>query len=158
MLKISVFGLFMAAIPEAFLFTFGVYILVNEPFNYRRIAITGLLTGVATYFVRLLPLFPGSNMIFITLISTVLLVYINKIYIIRALSSFLTLLIIRLITEWLNLLVLIEVLKMDLNELADQPLMKTIAFLPSVLVFAVVIVTICLMKRKNNRVNSDVFD
>ncbi len=97
-------------------------------------------------------------MIFITLISTVLLVYINKIYIIRALSSFLTLLIIRLITEWLNLLVLIEVLKMDLNELADQPLMKTIAFLPSVLVFAVVIVTICLMKRKNNRVNSDVFD
>jgi len=151
MLKISVFELFVAVIPEAFIFIFGVYVLANIPFDYKKIVISGLAAGIATYIIRLLPLFPGANMIFVILVTTTLLVLINKIYIIQAISSFLILMVIRLITEWLNLLVLIEVFNIDTNFV--NPISKTLSFLPSIVLFLFVVVGIYILKRRRSQVS-----
>ena len=156
MLKISVFELFVGVIPEAFIFVFGAYVLSQIPFDYGRIVVTGLITGVATYFIRLLPIFPGINIIFVSVVFISSLVLINKIYIMKAVSSFVFLLMIRLITEWLNLIVLSEVLYLDLNELAKNPVSKTLSFLPSVLVFFLVVAAIYFIKqKKKNKENTN---
>jgi len=157
MLKISLFELFWAVIPEAFIFIFGVYILSNKPFEYKKIIISGLAAGIATYLIRLLPLFPGANMFFVILVSTTLLVLINKIYIIQAISTFLILMVIRITTEWLNLFVLFELLNLELDPNID-PVNKTLLFFPSIILFLVIVVAIYFIKRRRSKRNSNVFD
>ncbi|HHY81411.1 MAG TPA: hypothetical protein GX505_01890 [Clostridiales bacterium] len=157
MLKISIFELFWAVIPEAFIFIFGVYIMTNKPFEYKRIMVSGLAAGIATYLIRLLPLFPGANMFFVILISTALLVAVNKIYIIQAISSFLTLVVVRIATEWLNLFVLFELLHIKLDPNID-PVHKTLLFIPSMILFLLIVVAIYFIKRRRSKKISNVSD
>lgn len=151
MLKISIFELFVAVIPEVFTFVIGAYILANEKFCGKRIIIIGLLSGIATYFVRLLPIFPGGNILFSILIMVSLLVIIGRLETMKAITSTLMLFVVRLITEWLNIMFLVQVFHRTLEEVDKDPITKTLSFIPSVVLFALIIFTIYLIKRKKKK-------
>ena len=136
MLRISLFELFAAVIPEVYIFVIGTYILTNEKFQTKRMILIGLLTGMITYFVRLLPIFPGANILFSILIVSTLFIVIGRLEVMKVVPSILLLFVIRLVTEWLNIIFLISVLHLDLNVLADDPIKKTLSFLPSIVLFA----------------------
>lgn len=152
MLKISIFELFVALIPETFIFIFGAYVLSNTRFDYKKIIITGLIAGFATYLIRLLPIFPGVNMIFVILVIPLLLVVINHIEIMKAIPSVLLLLITRLGTETLNIILLDSVLQMKMEELTNDPIKKTLFGMPSLLLFALVIFIFYRIKYVRNKV------
>ena len=128
MIKISIFELFVALIPETFIFVLGVYI------------------------VRLLPIFPGVNIFFVILVIPLLLVVINHIEIMKAISSVLLLLITRLGTETLNIILLDSVLQMKMEELTNDPIKKTLFGMPSLLLFALVIFIFYRIKYVRNKV------
>jgi hypothetical protein len=158
MLKISIFELFVAVIPEVFVFVIGAYILANEKFHGKRIIVIGLLSGIVTYFVRLLPIFPGGNILFSILIMASLLVFIGRLETMKAIASVLLLFVIRLITEWLNIMILVQVFHMPLQEFIKDPVTKTLSFMPSIIFFALIILIIYLLKQKKKKADTNESD
>ncbi len=148
MLKISIFEIFFAAMPEVYVLIIGAYLLAGEKLNARRILVIGLLAGISTYLVRLLPIFPGGNILFSLLIDSFLLIAIGKIEVLKAIPSVLLVIIIRLTTEILNVILLIEAFHMDLDVLSGDPVKKTVAFLPSLILFITIILVIYLRKKR----------
>jgi hypothetical protein len=154
MLKISVFELFAAVIPEVFIFVIGAYILANEKFYGKRIVVIGLLSGIVTYFVRLLPIFPGANLLFSILTMSSLLIFVGKLEVMKSIASVLTLFVVRIITEWINIILLVQVFHMTLERLNKDPITKTLVFMPSIIIFALIILIMYLSKRRKKKAAS----
>ncbi|NLC42984.1 MAG: hypothetical protein GX783_01745 [Clostridiales bacterium] len=146
--------IFIAILPEVFVFITGAYILANRKFNFKRIILIWLIASTITYFVKLLPIFPGSNILFSILVMAILLVTIEKMEVMKAIRSILPLFIIRLVTEALNILVLVAIFHVDLVIFADDPVKKTLAFIPSLLLFISIILTIYMLKRRSMKVGT----
>lgn len=139
MLKLSLWEIFLGAIPEDIIFVFGVYVLTNTVINKKKILITGILSGILVYLVRLLPIYMGVHLLFLMIIITFLLVFINNINIVKIIPSILILVIIRLITEAIFIFILTNVLNISIESFINNALLKTLYLIPSLLLFALIV-------------------
>lgn len=148
MLRLSILELFFGAIPEQFIFVFGVYILSNTPFNKKRILISSLISGLVVYLVRMLPIYMGVHLLFLMIITTLLLFFINKISIVKIIPSLLILVITRLVTEVINVFVINNLFNIPPEYFLNNRLLKLLYWTPSTFLFAL-IVYIIFKKRYN---------
>lgn len=139
MLKLSLWDLFLGAIPEDIIFIFGVYILTNTIINKKKILITGIISGVLVYLIRFLPIYMGVHLLFLMIIITLLLVFVNKISIVKIIPALLILVITRLVTEAISIFVLTDILNISIESFINNTLLKTLYLIPSLLLFALIV-------------------
>jgi len=138
MLKLSLWEI-LIAIPEAIIFIFGVYILSNTILNKKKIFISGILGGILVYFIRLLPIYLGVNILLFFVVLAMILVSYNNINIVKIIPSILILVIIRLITEAIFIFILTNVLNISIESFINNALLKTLYLIPSLLLFALIV-------------------
>jgi len=151
MLPLTAVELFLGAIPEGVLFILGNYVFSGTSIDRRRLLISGLLMGIGTYLVRLLPIYLGVHMIIALFILIFLSVFVNKIKILWATSATLVSFVLRLICEWINLLFIVKVFNVSTDVLNGKPMLKVVYGTPSLLLFAAIIYLFYITTRRSKK-------
>lgn len=143
--SLSLIELLIEGIPESFLFVFAVYIFTKLKFDIKKYLLISLALVVVTYITRWLPINLGTHTMLTLLVLIVLFIVINKVslqYVVRSIVSVITLAVILVVSELLNLLLLIVLFgRQESEELlnSNSPIIKDISKIPSIVIFAAII-------------------
>lgn len=150
MLKLTLMEFFVRGLPEAFLFMFGVYAFSKGLINIKKYIISSVLYGFMAYMVRFLPIHYGVHTILNVFIIITLAVNINNIDLIASIRSAITVIILQFICEGINVLIIQYIFDVDINYVFNDPVLKTLYGIPSIIVFAIVAIAyyIRLSRRK----------
>lgn len=135
MLKLSILEFFLIVIPESFIFIVGVYFLSKKFFNKKSLIIMTLLLATEIYCVRMLPIQFGIHLAINIIFLIILSVNVGKISIRDAISYNMIIIIIRCISEFINIFVLINIFNINGSLLRLTPVTKIIYFIPSFILF-----------------------
>lgn len=135
MLKLSILEFFLIVIPESFIFIVGVYFLSKKIFNKKSLIIMTLLLATEIYCVRMLPIQFGIHLAINIIFLIILSVNVGKISIRDAISYNMFIIIIRCISEFINIFVLINIFNINGSLLRLTPVTKIIYFIPSFILF-----------------------
>lgn len=151
MLKVSLLELFFRAIPEAFLFIFAIYAFSKTAINIKKYLISSILFVIIAYSIKFLPIQYGVHTILIFISMIPLTVNINKIHILKAIQSSIIVIILQFICEAINIFIIQNIFKMDLNYVFNNPTLKILYGIPSLLIFALIVTLyyVRLLRRKN---------
>ncbi|ABR47485.1 hypothetical protein Amet_1280 [Alkaliphilus metalliredigens QYMF] len=131
MLKLPIISLFLRTIPEGIILVLVGYMILNKPLEKQKICITGVILGISTYFVRMLPINFGIHMILILFVYMFLLHKINIMNFYKAVTAGIVSFIFIAISEWIMLVFYIGVLGMSTEKVLDQSLSSILLGLPS---------------------------
>lgn len=150
MLKLTPMEFFTRGLPEAFLFIFAAYAFSRRVIDFKKYIISSLLYGLMAYIVRFLPIHYGVHTIMNVFIIIVLTVNINKIDLISSIRSAITVIILQFICEGINVLIIQYIFNVDINYVFNDPVLKTLYGIPSIIIFAFVAIIyyIRLSRRK----------
>lgn len=157
MLKLLPIELFLRAIPEALILILAGYAFAGKEIEKKLFCISSILLGVSAYLVRMLPIHFGVHTIILLVVYVLLSVSINKIDIIKAISAGLVSSIILFLCEWINVFVLTDVLKINIDILFKSPIKKGIYLLPSIALFALVIMLLFYINVIHRKGRKNVF-
>lgn len=129
----------LRGIPESLLFIFAGYAFSKSRIDFKRFLIGGFLFSVIGYLIKLLPINFGIHSVLVIIACIIVLNNINKIPLMRAISSSLIVTIIGFASESLNALFIQNVLKKDLNVIFENSIQKTLYGLPSMALMGIVI-------------------
>lgn len=150
MLKITIVELLFRAIPESLLFIWTSYMIAHVNVEKKRYFIASVLSAISTYFIRMLPINFGVNIVISTGVLIIITASINKIPIMKAISSIMISSILLSICESLNVFVL-NWLKVDMQIIVDKPLIKILYFTPSLILFGIIILLLYILKYRKKR-------
>ncbi|MBU3136492.1 hypothetical protein KPL39_09435 [Clostridium gasigenes] len=150
MLKLQPIELFFRAIPESFLAILAIYIFSNIPINKKKYIITSLLVACIFFGVRMLPINYGVHTILGIGIMIILSVSINKIDIIKSIKAVLIYSIFQFIAEGLNIFIIQNILKEDVNEVLSNVVLKTVYGLPSLAILGFIIFLYYIIRLKKD--------
>ncbi|ACA44918.1 hypothetical protein [Clostridium botulinum] len=150
MLKLSIIEFVARATPEAFLLIFSVYTFSNTRMNKKNYLLSSFLMLIMIFIIRSLPISYSIHTILSIMVLILLSYIINRIDVIRAVKSTIITIILQLICEGTNIFIIQYILKGDMNHIFRDPNLKTIYGIPSLIIFACIIVLryIRLLKRK----------
>jgi len=150
MLKPTLLEFFARGMPETFLFIFAAYAFSKNELNLRRYLLSSVLFAVLSYVIRLLPIQYGLNTILSVIVFITLIIKINKIDIVKAIKSGIAIVILELICEWINIFIIKYLFKADINFVFNDPTLKILYGIPSLLIFGCIIAIyyFILLKRK----------
>ena len=150
MLRLTLMEFFTRGLPEAFLFIFAAYAFSKRFIDIKKYIISSVLYGFMAYMVRFLPIHYGVHTIMNVFIIIILTVNINNIDLISSIRSAITVIILQFICEGINVLIIQYILRVDMNYVFNDPVLKTLYGIPSIIVFACVAITyyIRLLRRK----------
>ncbi|ACQ53430.1 hypothetical protein WBZ18_17250 [Clostridium botulinum] len=150
MLKLSIVEFVARATPEAFLLIFAVYTFSNTRMNKKNYLLSSFLMLIMIFIIRSLPISYGIHTILSIMVLILLSYIINRIDVIRAVKSTIITIILQLICEGTNIFIIQYILKENMNHIFRDPNLKTIYGIPSLIIFACIIVLryIRLLKRK----------
>jgi len=157
MLKLPLLELFLRGIPEGFLIIFSVYAFSKTVVNKKRYLISSIIFLVAVYLIRLLPIQFAVHTILGLIMTIVLTVNINKIPIIKSIQACIVATIVESICEGLNILVIQYVFGLDINYVFNEPTLKIVFGIPSLLIFACIAIFYYISKFKRKELR-DVFN
>ena len=139
-LNISLLELIIKGIPETCIFVYAVLIITQTKFNAKRYIFFVSILILSTYVIRNLPIKLGADTLLCLLIMLFGFIYIFKIDAHKAFKSLLSLTIILLISECINILVLyIAFGKSSTTYILLSPQNRTIYSIPSTLIFGLII-------------------
>ena len=138
MLKLEPIEFFLRTLPESFLLILAIYSFSKIRINTKKYIISGLICSVGIFLVRRLPISYGVHIILGMGIAMVLGVTINKIDVIKTIKGILITIIIQLILEGVNIFIIQNVLKGDINKIFTDPIQKTLYGLPSIGILAII--------------------
>jgi hypothetical protein len=144
----------LRADTESLILIFVSYLFARKKINKKFYFTSSVLFSIASYSVRRLPIHFGVHTIIIMMIYIVIIVFINDIPINKAIFSILSGTIILLICEWINLFVLNDCLKINVEILLNKPLIKTLYFMPSLILFLCIIWLIHMLMNKTKKEGS----
>ena len=150
MLKLQPIEFFLRTIPEGFLFIFAIYVFSQINIDRKKYLISSLLFSTSVYIIRLLPINYGVHMILSVLVLSFISIVYNKIDAIQSIKSIIILYIIQLISEAVNV-VLLNLMKLDLDKLFKDPVKKSILGLPSLLITLTIIIIFYLINKKRRK-------
>ncbi|MDB1939273.1 hypothetical protein PMY49_00750, partial [Clostridium tertium] len=139
MLKLQPIEFFLRTIPEGFLFIFAIYVFSQINITRKKYIISSLVFSSSVYIIRLLPINYGVHMILSVLVLLFISIVYNKVEAIQSVKSIIILYMIQLISEAVNVL-LLNLMKLDLDKLFKNPIKKSILGLPSLLITLIIIV------------------
>ena len=132
------YAFFIRLLPESLLYVLAGYGIVKKKLEMKEYLISSLLLALIIYFVKLLPLSLLIPQIIILLCCILLKIFINKIDAINAIISTISVMIIIIILEGINM-VFINLLLKDSYHNAD-PFIQMMLGLPSLIVLSIIII------------------
>ncbi|MDY4604706.1 hypothetical protein [Clostridium tertium] len=150
MLKLQPIEFFLRTIPEGFLFIFAIYVFSQINITRKKYIISSLVFSSSVYIIRLLPINYGVHMILSVLVLLFISIVYNKVEAIQSVKSIIILYMIQLISEAVNVL-LLNLMKLDLDKLFKNPIKKSILGLPSLLITLIIIVIFYLINKKRGK-------
>lgn len=150
MLEVEFIEIFIRAMPEQVLLVIGSYILSKTKLNEKRILISGVVMGVALYVFRLLPVQFGVHTLFGICLLAVLNYKVNKINIIKSIQVSAINYIILFVSETI-LIFILQLLKINLDAVFADPILKTLIGTPSLLIYAIFIYIIDRIQKVHNK-------
>lgn len=150
MLRLTWFEFIVRGIPEQFLFVLAIYAFSKIRIDLKKYLLSGVLASIMLYLVRLLPIQYGVHSLVSLVILIIIVSYINKIDIIKSIRGGISTFVLCFILEGINLSFIQFVLKMNLNNIMNNHILKTLTGLPSLIVFGIVVIAYYyrLAKRK----------
>ncbi|GAA0177333.1 hypothetical protein SH2C18_05850 [Clostridium sediminicola] len=152
MLKLSMTDILLRGLPEGFLFIFAIYVFSKSKIILSKYLLSSIAYAIIVYIIRLLPINYGVNNILGIMVSITLVVYLSKIEILKAIRAVIIVTIFQFLCEGLNIYIIHNVLKKDINYIFSQPLMKTLYGIPSLILFFIITI---LFYKLSNRKESD---
>lgn len=149
MLQLPIIALFLRTIPEGILLIFANYVITNTKIDKKKMVISGILLGISTYLVRLLPIHFGVHTIILLMVYILLSVKMNHIDFYKAVGSSIICVIVMFCFEWITVTIAINILGIIDAGLLGDPLMNILCGLPSLVVSYLAVLTIFYIK--NNR-------
>lgn len=150
MLKLQPIEFFLRTIPEGFLFIFAIYVFSQINITRKKYIISSLVFSSSVYIIRLLPINYGVHMILSVLVLLFISIVYNKVEAIQSVKSIIILYMIQLISEAVNVL-LLNLMKLDLDKLFKNPIKKSILGLPSLLITLIIIIIFYLINKKRGK-------
>ena len=150
MLKLQPIEFILRTLPEGFLVIFAIYIFSRTNMNKIKYLITSTAFSLIVYFTRMLPINYGVHMILSVLILLFIIIYYNKIEVVAGIKSIILIYLIQLVSELINVLIL-NILRFDLEVLAVDPVYKTILGLPSLLITGLIVLMFYILNKKEKR-------
>lgn len=135
-------------IPEALLFIGASFVLTRTKINKKNIVISSCIFVGSPYVARLLPIDYGIHSLLLLVFLSFLNVKINKIKSIESIKASVFIFIIMFVSEYINILFIQVILKLDMNEIFKNPLMRPISGVPSLFIFALVIFVVHKLSKK----------
>ena len=157
MLKLPLLEIVLRGIPEEFLLIFAMYAFSKTAINIKRYIISSIFMIILIYLIRLLPIQFGVHTIIGLIASIVLTVNINKIPIIKSIQASIIAMIVETISEGINIFMIKYIFKLDVNYVFNEPILKILYGIPSLLIFGIV-VTLCYLRTFRNRGLRDVIN
>lgn len=147
MLRLHPIEFLLRGIPEGFLFIISIYVFSKININNKKCIISSLLYSANAYIIRLLPINYGVHTILSLLFLGVLVVYYNQIDVIKSLRSIIIIFLIQFLAEGVNVLIL-SAINININSFSNNPLMKSILGIPSLLISYLVVVIFYFINNK----------
>lgn len=139
MLRLEPIEFLLRTIPEGFLYLLGVYVFSKIRINKINYITASLITAVALYFIRLLPIDYGVHTILIILFIIFLSMFYNKFDSIQSIKSTIIIFIIQFISEGINMLVLTSIPNLELDYLFSNAFIKNFLGIPSLIITLIVV-------------------
>lgn len=149
MIQVSLLEVFLRGIPESLLYIFISYLFARKKINKKSYFVSSILFAITVYLVRKLPIHFGVHTIVIIIFYIIINILINKIPIDKSISSILSGTIVLLICEWINLFILNDYLKINIQIMINHPLMKSLYMMPSLVLFICFIYLLYIFVYKN---------
>lgn len=152
MQRISLIEFFIRAIPESLIFVWASYALSRTKLQYNRYFLSVILMSIIAFGIRFLPIQYGANIPLGIAVLVIINAVVNKIKIIKSIFVTLSVYIIEMISEIINLLMIKYIFRVDTEYVFSHPLIKTLYGLPSLLLLIVLIFIIkTLLNRRINK-------
>ncbi|WP_291649214.1 hypothetical protein [Clostridium sp.] len=154
MLKLQPIEFLLRTIPEGFLFIFAIYVFSELKIDRKKYIISSLIFSSSVYIIRLLPINYGVHMILSVLVLLFIAIVYNKVDAIHSIKSIIILYLIQLIAEAVNVLIL-NLMKLDLDILFKDPVKKSILGLPSIIITLIIIIIFYIINKKRRKLKNE---
>ncbi|MGV8905459.1 MAG: hypothetical protein ACOH15_02535 [Acetobacterium sp.] len=158
-MKLTLLELIIKGIPEAGIFTLGIYAFSKTKVNLKKYLPAALLIFILTAFIRLLPINYGVNMMIILMCAIFISVNLLKIQLFPTVKAILINAVAVVLGEGLNFLLLqVTYGSQRTLEIIGNPVLKTINTIPSTIIFGIIVVTVYyfnVIRAKENK-NADI--
>lgn len=148
MLELQPIEFFLRALPEAFIFILAIHTFSNTKIECKRYVIASVLCAIAMFLVRMLPISYGVHTILAMGITMLIGVMISLIDVTKSIKGMLITVIIQCISEGINVFIIQNILKEDMNLIFSDPVQKTLYGIPSVVMLGILIITCYIVKNK----------
>lgn len=152
MLKLEPIEFLLRTIPEGFLYLLGVYVFSKIRINKSNYITASLITAVALYFIRLLPIDYGVHTILIILFIIFLSMFYNKVDSIQAVKSTIITFIIQFLSEGINMVILNVIPNLNLNKLFNNPITKNLLGIPSLIITLIILILVYNIYKKKDEI------
>ncbi len=156
MLQLSLLELFFRTLPESCIYIWAGYIFSNNKIDKTKFILSSILLSLCTFCIRLLPIHFGVHTILFLVAYILICVFMNKVDLIKAISSGLTSVIILFICEGINVFLLNELLQVDIEITFKEPVTKLLYGTPSLFLFGLIITILYRIKSKRRRLYKNV--
>lgn len=156
MLQLSLLELFFRTLPESCIYIWAGYIFSNNKIGKTKFILSSILLSLFTFCIRLLPIHFGVHTILFLVAYILICVFMNKVDLIKAISSGLTSVIILFICEGINVFLLNELLQVDIEITFKEPVTKLLYGTPSLFLFGLIITILYRVKSKRRRLYKNV--
>ena len=153
-MKIPFIALILQGIPEQIAVATLAFVIANLPLDWRKIVGCGILLGISSYTLRLLPITFGIPTILLMSILFILLVKIGKSNINSALVSSLFSFLGLIVVESVCLLTLMPIFEVTPEELFTNTAIRIFIGLPQVIIMFLIAFTVYKVKNWKKKKNS----
>lgn len=137
--KLTLLEFFVRVLPDAFFLVLAGYAISRIKIDKKKYIASSCLLGLIGFVTRLLPIQLGVHSILNLIGLMLLLIFINKIDTVKAITSAVIIFIITTALEGLLNFVLVSVLNKDMNLIMSDPNLRIIYGIPSFIITAVIV-------------------
>jgi hypothetical protein len=152
MLEQPISALFFRSIPESILLCYASYIIINSRVDMKKTVYSGIILGLISYLVRLLPINFGVHTIIGVLIYASLLSKIHNMAIFKSMKVSLVAMVILLISDTITVYTCINILKIPQEVLLQQNTQGILIGSLSFVIFIPIIMAIKLIQKNKSKI------
>lgn len=147
MVGVSWIDLILRHIPEALLLILAGYAVSKEKVNLKLYLFSSIIISLCNFIFKSLPISTVLPIVLSAVVTILILSLINKIKTSKAILSTIICYVILIVSEGINMVLLNKIFGLDASKtfLTSNPLMKNLYGLPSLIIFALVIITYYLV-------------
>lgn len=148
MFKLTVLEFLLRNIPESLIYMLFSYLFANKDIDKKRYFVSSLLFTITKFWVKHLPI----DCIFYIITTVALYIpicaLINKLYVYKVVHSIVFIRLVQFIFEWVNIVVLVNIFKFDIQIIFKNPLMMSLYLIPSLILLGLMVLLFHIYKTK----------